>query len=299
MSRGGRMSAAVAPALSRERTSRRIAPRYRIAIPVDVTVLRSGIPDRVPGRSLNLGSGGIGAAIAAELFPGQSVGVEFHLPYVGLPLQTRALVRHQESLHYGLQFLGLTAEQQAMLGYWSRRTAEVHPESKLAELPPERSGLHAPEITSEDFSFEELPHRALREHRTRPSLAMIFALLAVVTILGWWHWERGWKELETHLSDRSISEQSRVKVPASVMERRLTHKVDPTYSRTAHTAQLPEVVVLDAVVGKDGTVIGLHPRSGPTDLATAASEAVRWWRFEPYRVNGQAVEVETTLALQF
>ncbi len=293
------MSTAVAPTRSRERTSRRIAPRYRIAIPVDVTVLRSGVPDCVPGRSLNLGGGGIGAAIAAELFPGESVGVEFHLPYVGLPLQARALVRHQESLHYGLQFLGLTAEQQAMLGYWSRRTAEAHPESKLAELPPERSRLHATEITSEDLPAEELPHRALRERRTKPSLAMIFVLLGVITILGWWHWQRGWRELETHLSDRSISEQSRVKVPASVMERRLTHKVDPTYSRTARTTKIPEVVVLDAVVGKDGTVIGLHPRSGPADLANAASDAVRWWRFEPYRVNGRAVEVETTLALRF
>ena len=86
------MSTAVAPALSPERIARRIAARFRIAIPVDVTVLRSGIPDSVPGRSLNLGNGGMGAAVAAELFPGESVGVEFRLPYVGLPLQARALV---------------------------------------------------------------------------------------------------------------------------------------------------------------------------------------------------------------
>jgi len=294
------MSTAVAPARSRERTSRRIAPRYRIAIPVDVTVLRSGVPDCVPGRSLNLGGGGIGAAIAAELFPGESVGVEFHLPYVGLPLQARALVRHQESLHYGLQFLGLTAEQQAMLGYWSRRTAEAHPETKLAELTPENIPLNASEITSESFPASEQPHLTLRRRHNRRGLAMIFAFLMVVTVGGWWNWQRGWRELETHLTDRNgISSPSRVKVPASVMERRITHKVDPAYSQTARAAKTPEVVVLDAIVGKDGTVIGLHPRSGPSDLALAASEAVRWWRFEPYRVNGQPAEVETTLAVQF
>ncbi len=275
-----------------------MAPRYLIAIPVDVTVLRSGIPDSVPGRSLNLGGGGIGAAIAAELFPGESVGVEFHLPYVGLPLQIRALVRHQERFHYGLQFLGLTAEQQAMLGYWSRRTAEAHPETKLADLPPEHPALNAGEISSETLPTSDQPLPILRRS-SRRALAMMVALVLITTVLGWWRWERGWRELETHLSDRTIAEQPRVKVPANVMERRLTHKVDPTYSGTARTTKIPEVVMLDAVVGKDGTVIGLHPRSGRADLANAASEAVRWWRFEPYRVDGQPVEVQTTLTLQF
>jgi len=294
------MSTAVAPALSPERIARRIAARFRIAIPVDVTVLRSGIPDSIPGRSLNLGNGGMGAAVAAELFPGESVGVEFRLPYVGLPLQARALVRYQDRLHYGLQFLGLTAEQQAMLGYWSRRTAEAHPETKLAELTPKNLPLNAPEVTSESLPASEQPHLTLRRRHNGRGLAMSFALLMVITVLGWWHWQRGWRELETHLTDRNgISSPSRVKVPASVMERRITHKVDPAYSQTARAAKTPEVVVLDAIVGKDGRVIGLHPRSGPSDLALAASEAVRWWRFEPYRVNGQPAEVETTLAVQF
>ena len=197
------MSTAVAPALSPERIARRIAARFRIAIPVDVTVLRSGIPDSVPGRSLNLGNGGMGAAVAAELFPGESVGVEFRLPYVGLPLQARALVRYQDRLHYGLQFLGLTAEQQAMLGYWSRRTAEAHPETKLAELTPKNLPLNAPEVTSESLPASEQPHLTLRRRHNGRGLAMSFALLMVITVLGWWHWQRGWRELETHLTDRN------------------------------------------------------------------------------------------------
>src|ERR1700740_2208657 len=59
---------------------RRVAPRRRVAVPVNVTVLRSGVPDAVPGRSVDVGEGGLGAVLAAELFPGELVGVEFRLP---------------------------------------------------------------------------------------------------------------------------------------------------------------------------------------------------------------------------
>ena len=95
------MSTAVAPALSRERTVRRSVPRYQVAIPVDVTVLRSGIPDSVPGRALDVGDGGLGAVLAGELFPNEPVGVEFQLPYIGVPVRTRAVVRYQDRLRCG------------------------------------------------------------------------------------------------------------------------------------------------------------------------------------------------------
>jgi TonB family protein len=59
------------------------------------------------------------------------------------------------------------------------------------------------------------------------------------------------------------------------------------------------VVLLDTVIGTDGSVVEVHSVSGPNDLASAAVDAVKWWRFEPYRINGQPVAVETTLAVDF
>ena len=67
----------------RQPLTRRIAPRRKVAVPLNVTILRSGVPDAVPGRSLDVGEGGIGAVLAAELFPGELVGVEFRLPDAG------------------------------------------------------------------------------------------------------------------------------------------------------------------------------------------------------------------------
>jgi protein TonB len=43
----------------------------------------------------------------------------------------------------------------------------------------------------------------------------------------------------------------------------------------------------------------LQPVSGSEVLAMAAMDAVRWWRYEPYMVNGQPAEVETTVQVQF
>jgi outer membrane biosynthesis protein TonB len=59
------------------------------------------------------------------------------------------------------------------------------------------------------------------------------------------------------------------------------------------------VVLLETVVGADGSVVDARPLGGPEALAPAAIEAVRWWRFQPYRVKGKAVAVETTVAIEF
>jgi protein TonB len=83
------------------------------------------------------------------------------------------------------------------------------------------------------------------------------------------------------------------------MEKLLVHRVDPDYPEAARSAKLHGVIVLDIVVGRDGSVVEMRPLSGPDVLARAAMEAVRWWRFEPYRVNGEPGVVETTVAVEF
>ena len=94
-------------------SSRRRVPRFQVQAPLDVTVLRSGIPDTVPGRSVNVCERGIAAMLAGELVAGEVVGVEVRLPLVADPLRARAMVRYQDKLRCGLEFLGLTAEQRA------------------------------------------------------------------------------------------------------------------------------------------------------------------------------------------
>jgi protein TonB len=58
-------------------------------------------------------------------------------------------------------------------------------------------------------------------------------------------------------------------------------------------------VVLDAVIGRDGTIQTLKIVSGPTILANAAMEAVRQWRFKPYLQAGEAVETEARITVNF
>src|ERR1700730_2043577 len=120
-----------------ERPSRRRGVRYMVQAPLDVTVLRSGIPDTLPGRSVNLGEGGVAAVLAGELLPGEAVGVEVRLPLAADPLRTRALVRHHDKLRAGLEFVGLSAEQQAAIRDCGRGAkAEAEPSGR-AKIPIE------------------------------------------------------------------------------------------------------------------------------------------------------------------
>src|SRR5579863_7129154 len=111
--------AAEARAGSWHQPSRRRRLRYRVQTPLDVTVLRSGIPDTLPGRSVNLGEGGVAAVIAGELKPGEAVAVEILLPTAVEPLRARATVKHHDKLRSGMEFVGLTAKQMAAIRDWA------------------------------------------------------------------------------------------------------------------------------------------------------------------------------------
>src|SRR5450755_1377306 len=88
--------------------SRRRVPRFLVQAPLDVTVLRSGVSDTVPGRSVNLCERGVAAMLAGELVPGEAVGIEVQLPLAADPLRVRAMVRYQDKLRCGLEFVGLS-----------------------------------------------------------------------------------------------------------------------------------------------------------------------------------------------
>src|SRR6266566_2130597 len=112
--------------------SRRRVPRYQVQVPLDVTVLRSGIPDTVPGRSVDLCERGIAAMMAGELIAGEAVGIEVQLPLLPQPLRTRAMVRYQDQLRCGLEFVGLSAEQRAAIRDWAKEAKAVADMSGLA-----------------------------------------------------------------------------------------------------------------------------------------------------------------------
>jgi len=275
---------------------RRAAVRRRAAIPLSVTVLRSGVPDSVPGRSLDVGEGGLGAVLAAELFPGELVGVEFCLPDSGAVL-AKARVCYQERLHCGLQFLSIPPEQQKMLGDWTmdapKRVQPAAPPVKTA-VPTRRTVAAEPPLPK---FLVDSPRR--RETTSRYLRRKIFMALAAAVIVaggaGWWQWEQGWQELESRLPGHSVqAAQPRVAVGFEVMQRLLVHKVDPVTPGGARG-----IAVVSAVVGRDGTVIAVQPVSGPDALVRAAMDSIAWWKFEPYRQDGIPVEVETTLAVEF
>src|SRR5438105_623138 len=90
-----------------------------------------------------------------------------------------------------------------------------------------------------------------------------------------------------------------LQVSPEVAASRLIHRVDPQPPKAAGEQGVQGVVVLQAWIGADGYVGKLKLMSGDLRLAEAAIEAVRQWQYQPYYVNGQAVEVQTMITINF
>jgi len=79
----------------------------------------------------------------------------------------------------------------------------------------------------------------------------------------------------------------------------LVKKVDPEYPLFARRAGIHGAVVLHATIDREGRIAGLSVVSGPNQLRQAALDAVRQWRYQPYVLNGLAVDIQTTITLNF
>jgi TonB family protein len=79
----------------------------------------------------------------------------------------------------------------------------------------------------------------------------------------------------------------------------VSHPVQPDYPLLARQMKVQGSVILQAVIGKEGTIQELQVLSGPAILSVAAREAVKQWHFKPYLQSGEAVETEAKITVNF
>jgi protein TonB len=91
----------------------------------------------------------------------------------------------------------------------------------------------------------------------------------------------------------------KINVSQGVMAGNILNKTQPQYPAIAKAARIQGTVVLQATISKTGTIEGLQVISGPPMLQQAAMDAVRSWRYKPYLLNGEPVEVGTTVNVIF
>jgi protein TonB len=96
-----------------------------------------------------------------------------------------------------------------------------------------------------------------------------------------------------------VSPAKKPVISSGVMAGNRLSGADPRYPAIARAARVQGTVVLAATISRSGTIENLRVISGPPMLASAAEEGVRTWRYRPYLLNGEPVEVETTVNVIF
>jgi periplasmic protein TonB len=96
-----------------------------------------------------------------------------------------------------------------------------------------------------------------------------------------------------------VATPQRVRVSQGVSQGLLVRRVNPSYPPLARQARIQGTVILRAVISKDGSIENLQLVSGHPMLAPAAIEAVKQWKYKPYLLNGEPVEVDTEVQVNF
>ncbi len=96
-----------------------------------------------------------------------------------------------------------------------------------------------------------------------------------------------------------LEQVKRVRISQGVTKGMLLHKIEPPYPKLALAARITGVVLLKAIISRDGEIKELQVVSGHPILVPAAIDAVKQWRYRPYLLNGEPVEVETNISVTF
>jgi len=163
-------------------------------------------------------------------------------------------------------------ETVATAGVWIVHPLSVHREVSAVEdsdLPPslESVGVHAPGGIGESSSTN-----------------------TVLNSLGTSHAVVGPPPTPVHSAPLRVSR---------MMEANLMDRVHPQYPSLARQARIQGIVMLRAVISREGKIENLQVISGHPMLVEAAIDAVRQWRYRPYYLNNEPVEVETQVTVNF
>jgi protein TonB len=90
-----------------------------------------------------------------------------------------------------------------------------------------------------------------------------------------------------------------VTISSGVAQGMLVQRTTPNYPSIAKTARVAGTVVLEATISKNGTIASVKAVSGPEMLRQAAVDAVRSWRYKPYLLDNQPIEMQTTVNVVF
>ena len=96
-----------------------------------------------------------------------------------------------------------------------------------------------------------------------------------------------------------VATPQKLRVSSGVAEGLKVHDVTPTYPQMARIAHIQGDVLLQATISKSGVIENLRAVQGHPILIQAAMDAVKQWKYKPYILNGEPVEVETTIKVQF
>jgi TonB family protein len=92
---------------------------------------------------------------------------------------------------------------------------------------------------------------------------------------------------------------SRVRVSQGVTAGMVVKKVQPIYPEQARQARIQGTVRMSAIISKTGDVVDIEVTEGPIELVVSAVNAVRQWKYRPYLVKGEPVEVDTQLTVNY
>ena len=93
---------------------------------------------------------------------------------------------------------------------------------------------------------------------------------------------------------------TRIHVKAAIMSGLKISGENPTYPKEARAKKIQGTVELALVIDKDGLPQGVHVKQSPSELLTkSAIKAVSTWRWRPYHLNGDPIEVDTTVNVTY
>jgi TonB family protein len=170
-------------------------------------------------------------------------------------------------------------------------TSKNHPASKTATTPA------VPETTSKDASNSEAPAVVTNRAVLPPLDIEVVAGDKHSTV----HAGSNVTKVEIPSDSTRVpaSASSVAPQPTNAAVREPLTSMGSLYPLLGQHMKVQGSVILQAVVGVDGTIQNLRVVSGPAILTAAAQQAVREWHFKPYLLNGQAVETKATITVNF